>query len=132
MEIARTTYAFGSERRPRVWLSDQQPIDGGEEFAFSSKSLFSRTVAFESSQFWKFEWRYASKKEKNRFSSSPPDTLLLLERIGDEEEVMVAIFVRSKETSTVGSKGTCAGNVVLLEIMPGRKEVRMDWLFWLL
>ena len=93
-----------------------------------SKSLFHRTVTFTLQNSQTFEWRYASSKEKRRFSSPPPNNLLLLEKMGakGEEKVVVARLVRSDETRTEGSKGSCAGNGGLLEMVCEEGEVGIE------
>lgn len=91
-----------------------------DTFELKSKSLFSRTVVFESLKWGRFQWRYASRKEKGK----DVNCLLILEKIGDglDGNVVVARLVRCEKTRTPGTKACFAGNGGRLEMCLRRED----------
>lgn len=105
--VARTTYKFGPGRNPIVRIGRDDDLEA-EEFEMVGKSLFHRTVGFETRKWGRFEWRYGSKVERAQFAA---DNLLILEKVGmGDERVRVAQLVRNDVLRTLGTKYLAAGN----------------------
>lgn len=131
--LSTTTYRFGPGKPPVVSLflptqdRDRQGSgsSGGQAeaeeeawdtFPIHSTSLLSRSQRLHHTRLGTFEWRYASRSERNAIKAN---SVLVLERVvrvavagGKEEEDRrtVALFVRSEETRTPGSSASSAGN----------------------
>ncbi len=105
--VARTTYKFGPGRNPTVRIGRDDDLDA-DVFEMVGKSLFTRTVGFETRRWGRFEWRYGSRSERAQHAA---DNLLILERVGvGEERVRVAQLVRNDVLRTPGTKHMAAGN----------------------
>jgi hypothetical protein len=105
--VARTTYKFGPGRNPIVRIGRDDDLEA-DEFEMVGKSLFNRTIGFESRRWGTFEWRYGSKAERAQYAA---DNLLILEKVGvGKGRVRVAQLVRNDVLRTPGTKYMAAGN----------------------
>ncbi|KAK3946163.1 hypothetical protein QBC46DRAFT_368991 [Diplogelasinospora grovesii] len=135
-ELSTTTYRFGPGRSPIVRLfsphrhthSDNDEVEGVEEFELKSVGLLTRAVTFKTQRLGGggvFEWRYAGRKERRTYQQTTGmevNNLLVLERVvkihaarntnGRDEDVRtpVAYLVRNEEYRSVGSSASSAGN----------------------
>ncbi|KAK0613811.1 hypothetical protein B0T14DRAFT_410008, partial [Immersiella caudata] len=150
--LSTTTYRFGPSRPPLTSLylpsahppttnpflpatsSEEQGTDLSltpyDSFHLTSPSLLSRTVEFRS-RFGTFQWRYASRSERQSLSPVP-NSLLLLEKVTriaqahrskhQEVRTLIARFIRSEECRTEGSTASSAGNGGRVEVDLGEWE----------
>lgn len=111
--VCSTTYRFGPGKNPQVQLHGR--LDPGEQFEVAGKGLTTRAQGIRT-HLGTLEWRYASRRDRKALGAS---SLLVLERVtkvaalgGGQEEhrAIVAMFVRSAELRTRGTRGCTAGN----------------------
>ena len=150
--LSTTTYRFGPKRPPHVQLfsptpspissttqqstlspNDDHPAENEwDTFTLTSLGLLTRSIAFRA-RLGTFQWRYASRKERQAHSrsyGSGISSLLVLERVvrvaharntpssssshtgSKDEEVrtVVAHFLRGGAYRAAGSSGSSAGN----------------------
>jgi len=120
-ELASTKYVWGPGRDPVVRINGNEDIDE-ESFDIWKKSIWNRTHGFTSQKWGNFEWRYASKSERNIVDPSKSiNSLLVLEKVlsgkgGKDMKVRVAMLIRGEGTRTEGTRASDAGNGGILEI----------------
>jgi hypothetical protein len=146
--LSTTTYRFGPSRPPIINLyqpnshppttnpflpSPSSPAEGGtdlslhphDSFPLTTPSLLSRTTEFRT-RLGTFQWRYASRRERQTLSP-PPNSLLLLEKVTriaradnpkkpDEIRTLIARFIRDEATRSEGSTASSAGNGGRVEV----------------
>ncbi|KUJ12227.1 uncharacterized protein LY89DRAFT_738843 [Mollisia scopiformis] len=134
VQVASTTYKWGPGKPPVIRISKTlQPVEEKEvqgfsnhetdEFELHSKSMFKRTVFFDSQRWGHFEWRYADRKERaiaDTSGNKSINNLLVLEKVvGNghmEQRIKVAQLVRGEGTRTPGTSKNSAGNGGQLEM----------------
>ncbi len=96
-----------------------------EVFEMTGKSLFTRTVEFETRKWGRFEWRYGNKRERAEWDA---DNLLILEKVivgreGERRE-RVAQLVRGEQMRTAGTKKASAGNGgrLMMDLQGGQEK----------